>query len=94
MSKKSYIFDYENIINLLLNHKRYISLKAQELMTAGRDIRHVKQSETRYWTEQFFKEEIARGELKTSDIFDDIEDILKKTTGETINEYAKRNKGH
>lgn len=85
---KSYTFFREDIIGLLLNHKMYIGKIAREMVAQGRDIRYITQEETKLWTEKFFDETIARGEMKLETILDEIDTVLKVTHGKTMEELA------
>lgn len=89
---KQYIFYKKDVINLLLNHKSYISKKAKEAMALGRDITKITIEETTQWTEQFFQEEIERGAVQLEDILDDVDEILKRTMGKTTLEVVEEKK--
>lgn len=87
---KHYMLYREDLINLLLNHKTYISQKAREAIAQGRDITQIPLSETKYWTERFFDEQVEKGSIKVEHILDQVDEIVKHTHGKTAREIAQQ----
>lgn len=69
-----------------------MALKCRELISQGKDPREATYAQTRQWTEQFFDEEVARGEVKLGDVLDDVEDIISKLGGKFPQDYVKGEK--
>lgn len=55
---KYYMFDKDNLIQLMLNHKTFISQLCQKQMAQGLDVRFVTVGQTYRWTEEWFMREV------------------------------------
>ena len=96
MIGKHYIFFKQDVLNLLSNHKRSMALKVRELIANGGDPHKITMRQSDIWTEQFFHEEVERGEVKISDILDEVDKVtvpfLNKTVGDIVKEEKKKKK--
>lgn len=90
---KMYSFDKENLINLLKNYRRYftkqIKEKALQNSKEGKDMYDITNTEIDEKIEEFIDESMRRGEIKLETIFDEIDEVLEKTHGKSLQEVAR-----
>jgi hypothetical protein len=86
---KHYVFYKEDILNLLWNHKVYVSNKVKQMIKEGKDPRQVTIKETRKLDEDFLNEEIEKGAVNLETILDEVDKVLETTHGKTVKEMAK-----
>lgn len=50
---KQYSYTNEQLVTLLLEYKKFMSIKFKEYSLEGNFIQDITQSDTKYWTEEF-----------------------------------------
>lgn len=86
---KTFTFYRKDLVGLLHNYKRAVSLHVRDLIAQGKDLRLVTLKESEQFTEDFIDEMLRDGELKIEHILDDIDEVLEKTMGKKIKDYIQ-----
>lgn len=76
IESKSYIFDRENLINLLLSFHSHMAEHIHELVLKGRKHR-LTEKEALEQADKYIEQMLAMGEVKAEDLLDRIDDAAQ-----------------
>jgi len=90
---KTYMFEREDLVNLLKNMKTYFHQRAQKfLKEEGGTLEQLTYKRSDEWINDFINDQIDKKAIRMEDLLDEADEIFKHTHGKTTMELAKDRK--